>query len=288
MELGPNHSFTRFGSFRQASLSERLEDPQIVIPAINPIPIRKVDNPHAIERPKGNVDILSRQNSLRASTTSAPSTNPFKRNTNGYSSLKMGNELAQSVQAQKLTTMFNKLTTNTHNTQNIQNTQTQVPINTINEIPEEFNLPSQTNSINSVPPPLPPLPQHILQNHQHQQQQSPPQRPQTQLNQMSQSFNNNLPNTNPFPINTFNTPLNINNYQSAIYPTPSTTPNTNYSYFQTQVNPMITSNYSTLPANHTITPSNESFEAKFARLQAAKRQTNPFADDLAKKYEIKL
>jgi hypothetical protein len=33
MEVGPNHSFTRFGSFRQASLSERLEDPQIVIPA---------------------------------------------------------------------------------------------------------------------------------------------------------------------------------------------------------------------------------------------------------------
>lgn len=37
MEMGPNHSFTRFGSFRQASLTERLEDPQSVIPAAESI-----------------------------------------------------------------------------------------------------------------------------------------------------------------------------------------------------------------------------------------------------------
>ena len=32
----------------------------------------------------------------------------------------------------------------------------------------------------------------------------------------------------------------------------------------------------------------ESFEQKWARLQAAKKTTNPFAEDIAKKYEIKL
>lgn len=32
----------------------------------------------------------------------------------------------------------------------------------------------------------------------------------------------------------------------------------------------------------------ESFEQKWARYQASKKQTNPFAEDIAKKYEIKL
>ena len=100
MEVGPNHSFTRLGSFRQASLTERLEDPQIVIPAAEPTPIKRVDNPFAIERPKGNVEILSRQNSLRSYQ------GPFKRNTSAYTSLKPG-ELP-SFQAQKLTSIFNK------------------------------------------------------------------------------------------------------------------------------------------------------------------------------------
>lgn len=100
MEVGPNHSFTRLGSFRQASLTERLEDPQIVIPAAEPTPIKRVDNPYAIERPKGNMEILSRQNSLRSYQ------GPFKRNTSAYTSLKPA-ELP-SFQAQKLTSMFNK------------------------------------------------------------------------------------------------------------------------------------------------------------------------------------
>lgn len=89
MEVGPNHSFTRLGSFRQASLTERLEDPQIVMPAAQPVPIRPVDNPHAIERPKPSTDTFSRQNPLRA-TGALQLPASFKRNTAAYSSLKPG------------------------------------------------------------------------------------------------------------------------------------------------------------------------------------------------------
>jgi hypothetical protein len=50
---------------------------------------------------------------------------------------------------------------------------------------------------------------------------------------------------------------------------------------------------SALPsAATTATPSGpngtESFEQKWDRIQAAKQKTNPFAEDIAKKYEIKL
>lgn len=89
MEVGPNHSFTRLGSFRQASLTERLEDPQIVMPAAQPVPIRPVDNPHAIERPKPSTDTFNRQNPLRA-TGALQLPASFKRNTAAYSSLKPG------------------------------------------------------------------------------------------------------------------------------------------------------------------------------------------------------
>ena len=97
MEVGPNHSFTRLGSFRQASLTERLEDPQMVMPAALPVPIKQVDNPHAIERPKANPDAFIRQNSLRG--TGALQL-PFKRNATAYTSLRPG-ELP-SFQQQKL------------------------------------------------------------------------------------------------------------------------------------------------------------------------------------------
>ena len=121
MEIGPNHSFTRMGSFRQASLTERLEDPQIVIPAAEPTPIKRVDNPYAIERPKGNAEILSRQGSLRASQGG-----PFKRNTSAYTSLKPG-ELP-SFQAQKLNSIFNKTTPTTASV-----TKPQVPLTVITD-----------------------------------------------------------------------------------------------------------------------------------------------------------
>lgn len=101
MEVGPNHSFTRLGSFRQASLTERLEDPQIVMPAAEPVPIKQVDNPHAIERPKANLDSFNRQNPLRASGALQM---PFKRNAAAYTSLKPG-ELP-SFQQQKLASGF--------------------------------------------------------------------------------------------------------------------------------------------------------------------------------------
>jgi hypothetical protein len=94
MEVGPNHSFTRLGSFRQASLTERFDDPQMVMPSVEPVPIRPVDNPHAIERPKPKADVslmFQRQNSLRM---------PFQRASPGYSSLRPG-ELP-SFQQQKL------------------------------------------------------------------------------------------------------------------------------------------------------------------------------------------
>jgi hypothetical protein len=69
---------------------------------LEPTPIKHVENPYAIERPKGNVEILSRQNSLRSYQGS------FKRNTSAYTSLKPG-ELP-SFQAQKLNSIFNKTT----------------------------------------------------------------------------------------------------------------------------------------------------------------------------------
>jgi numb-like protein len=100
MEVGPNHSFTRLGSFRQASLTERFEDPQMVMPAAEPVPIKAVDNPHAIERPKPSVDAFQRQNSLRGSALQMP----FKRSTAAYTSLKPG-ELP-SFQQQKIASGF--------------------------------------------------------------------------------------------------------------------------------------------------------------------------------------
>ncbi len=128
---------------------------------------------------------------------------------------------------------------------------------------------TSTSSINTnPPPPLPPLPsikinttnQHDLLLSHHSQMSPPP----------SATFWN----TNP---QLFNTPQ-----QSSIFTTPQSAPYQNvYNYQQP------------LYQNTTITttpqaPSNETFEAKWARIQANKKTTNPFAEDIAKKYEIKL
>ncbi len=113
MEVGPNHSFSRFGSFRQASLTERLEDPQMVMPGANNVPIKPVANPYAIERPKANPDAFTRQNSLRG--TGALQL-PFKRGSNAYTSLKPG-ELP-SFQLQKANSGLN-VNTNTMTSGNV-------------------------------------------------------------------------------------------------------------------------------------------------------------------------
>ena len=44
---------------------------------------------------------------------------------------------------------------------------------------------------------------------------------------------------------------------------------------------------SPIGAAHSSANANETFEQKWARIQAAKK-TNPFAEDIAKKFEIKL
>lgn len=228
MEVGPNHSFTRLGSFRQASLTERFDDPQVVMPKVEPVPIKPVANPHAIQRPKAHSS-LSRQNSLRGQ----PAIDlPFKRGQPAYQSLKPA-ELP-SFQQQKLG--FNKT--------DIPNSKTLNELAEINEVPElteQFKqelsfgspvasaplqsassvfatpiTPSVQASSNVVPPPLPPLPISI-------QYSSP----------MSSSFSQTV-------------------YRSPL-----------------------------------ASASAETFEQKWARIQAAKN-TNPFAEDIAKKYEIKL
>ncbi|XP_037078613.1 protein numb-like [Pollicipes pollicipes] len=70
-------SFTRFGSFRQASITERLTDPQECKPA-EPVPVRPVTNPFAVERPHAPVAMFERQGSLRVHGRLAE-VSPFKR-----------------------------------------------------------------------------------------------------------------------------------------------------------------------------------------------------------------
>ncbi|XP_014681481.1 PREDICTED: protein numb-like isoform X2 [Priapulus caudatus] len=69
-------SFTRFGSFRQVTLTERMADPQEAKPA-EPPPIREVENPFAIQRPHAPLALLQRQGSTRFGNINQSS--PFKR-----------------------------------------------------------------------------------------------------------------------------------------------------------------------------------------------------------------
>lgn len=146
MEIGPNHSFIRFGSFRQASLTERFEDPQIVMPAAEPVPIKHFENPHAIERPKPSSDAFNRNSSLRNSGA-LPIT--FKRNSNTYSSLRPS-ELP-SFKQQKLKSEFdfqsdiNNQTNKSLLTQNGQNNYKN--LSSLNEIENTTNF--VTNQITS-------------------------------------------------------------------------------------------------------------------------------------------
>jgi len=78
-------SFTRIGSFRQATITERLADPQGIKPALEPPPIRpksddpETANPFAIARPHATDLMLQRQTSFREFSRLNQRTSPFKR-----------------------------------------------------------------------------------------------------------------------------------------------------------------------------------------------------------------
>ncbi|KAK6181187.1 hypothetical protein SNE40_009101 [Patella caerulea] len=71
-------SFTRTGSFRQTSLTERLADPQSAILA-EPVPVRRVDNPFAVQRPHATPELFNRQGSFRGFEKLQEASSPFKR-----------------------------------------------------------------------------------------------------------------------------------------------------------------------------------------------------------------
>ncbi|KAJ1526753.1 hypothetical protein ONE63_008329 [Megalurothrips usitatus] len=81
MKFDPKDStFTRSGSFRQPSLTERLADPQELKPAepVAAAPAHKAGNPFAIERPHATVSMLQRQGSFRG-FSQLNQASPFKR-----------------------------------------------------------------------------------------------------------------------------------------------------------------------------------------------------------------
>lgn len=78
-----NSSFTRIGSFRQATITERLADPQGIKPS-EPPPKANVEdsnstNPFAIARPHATDLMLQRQTSFREFSRLQSRTSPFKR-----------------------------------------------------------------------------------------------------------------------------------------------------------------------------------------------------------------
>lgn len=315
MEVGPNHSFTRFGSFRQASITERFEDPQMVMPKADPVPIKQVDNPHAIERPKANPEAaFNRQNPLRGSgVLQAPN---FKRNSPSYQSLRPG-ELP-SFQQQKAASGFNNdnltpsqsitkisiLTQNnnsnwTNNNMGIMNpncninkSDTSNTINTISELPEENIEDSATTltktdinnqfqqqqyfqpSVFATPQsqPMTPQQQVLTNNPTIKNSQTPPPLPpmptKIQTTPMMQ-YNRQIPVNNN--LNSINQ-LIANGNSSSVMSTPS------YTNTSLLGSPL---------ASASTSSTSETFEQKWARIQAAKK-TNPFAEDIAKKFEIKL
>lgn len=90
-------SFTRMGSFRQTTLTDKIVDPQSAIIA-EPVPVKSVDNPFAVQRPKATSDMLIRQGSFRGFDKLQESS-PFKRTT----SLRL-NDLPSTLQRQNAVT----------------------------------------------------------------------------------------------------------------------------------------------------------------------------------------
>ncbi|KAL0267048.1 UNVERIFIED_CONTAM: hypothetical protein PYX00_009417 [Menopon gallinae] len=73
-----NSVFTRSGSFRHTTLTDRLKDPQEIKPGADPPPMKPVYNPYAIERPHATPSMLQRQGSFRG-FSQLPGASPFKR-----------------------------------------------------------------------------------------------------------------------------------------------------------------------------------------------------------------
>lgn len=86
--------FTRMGSFRQTTLTERITDPQSAILS-EPVPVKAVDNPYAVQRPHATQNMLLRQGSFRGFSKLQETTSPFKRTL----SLRI-NELPSTLQRQ--------------------------------------------------------------------------------------------------------------------------------------------------------------------------------------------
>jgi len=77
-------SFTRIGSFRQATITERLADPQGIKPSADPVPkpndpSSEETNPFAIARPHATGLMLQRQTSFREFGRLQSRTSPFKK-----------------------------------------------------------------------------------------------------------------------------------------------------------------------------------------------------------------
>jgi numb len=87
-----NSTFTRTGSFRQQTMTERLVDP----PSAAVAPQPKSYNPFAIERPHATPSMLERQGSFRGFTGAIGAQSPFKR----QMSLRI-NDLPSNAERQK-------------------------------------------------------------------------------------------------------------------------------------------------------------------------------------------
>lgn len=143
MKFDPKDStFTRSGSFRQPSLTERLADPQELKPAdpVPPAPAHKAGNPYAIERPHATVSMLQRQGSFRG-FSQLNQASPFKRQL----SLRLG-DLPSNLERQR------SLSLEPQSSMRPQ----------VSPIPESSPLASRsgTTTVQAAPPlpPLPPLP----------------------------------------------------------------------------------------------------------------------------------
>jgi len=129
-------TFTRNGSFRQSTITERLTDPQVAKPAAPP-PIKPVHNPYAIERPHATPHMLERQGSFRA-FTGLSQASPFKRQL----SLRLS-ELPSTLERQKTQSLC---TTNNDSLQRFSANNKITPITSSPLSPSKV-LPSSTAAI---------------------------------------------------------------------------------------------------------------------------------------------
>ncbi|XP_068208940.1 protein numb-like [Palaemon carinicauda] len=121
MTFDPNTStFTRSGSFRQMTVTERLSDPQECKP-IEPVPVKKVENPHAIARPHATPLMLQRQGSFRVFQHLGQSS-PFKRQL----SLRL-NDLPSNLERTRSMSLDNSTTNSTTTNNNNQPPVTPIP-----------------------------------------------------------------------------------------------------------------------------------------------------------------